>query len=191
MQKAMKTKKAILAASSLLAATAVLSAASASDHLYAQTGAVTEAPVVASSEALPAAPHADEQSGSPARQWALFGVAAGALAGLIKLIGARKAAKAVAKAAGGAARTAANAAGGAVKAVGKAAGAPMKWAGIVIGLGTFILLGVGLYDIEWLAGLVAGALAALGAALGVSRLRRAWRSVSAGLPFSNAMANGN
>lgn len=189
-EKAMRTKKAILAASSLLAAAAALSTASASDYSNSH-GVAIEATVAAAPEASAPLSHADEQSGLTARQWAFLGIAAGALAGFVKLIGARKAAKAVVRAAGGAARTAANAAGGAVNAIGKAAGAPLKLAGLLIGLGAFILLGVGLYDVEWLAGLAVGALAVLGGLFGVRRIRRAWRSVSAALPFSSVMANGN
>lgn len=172
MKNAVKKRAALLAASSLLAASASFGAM-ASDHGPAAPAPATfvEAPL-APAEA--AAPSGSEEPSAPAGKWALAVLAAGALAWLIKLVGVRKAGKAVARAAHAAASGAATATGAAVKAAGRVVASPLRWAAGLFGLGLFILTGVGLYDIEWIAGLAVGAGLALAGAAGLGGLRRKW-----------------
>ena len=165
MKNAVKKRAALLAASSVLAASASFGAM-ASDHGPAAPAPATfvEA-LLAPAEA--AAPSGSEEPSAPAGKWALAVLAAGALAWLIKLVGVRKA---VARAA----HAAATATGAAVKAAGRVVVAPLRWAAGLFGLGLFILTGVGLYDIEWIAGLAVGAGLALAGAAGLGGLRRKW-----------------
>lgn len=166
-----KGKAALMAAASLLAASAALAPASA--------GAMDPAahPAIVSVEAPAPVAHAGDQAveGQPigAKKWALLAVAAGALAGLIKLIGARRVAEAVAEGAMKTARVAASAASGAVKVVGRTFASPLRYLAVLFGLALFALTGIGLFDIEWIGGLLSGA-ALMGAGLyGVLKTRKA------------------
>jgi hypothetical protein len=116
---------------------------------------------------------ADEAAPLPAA--AKLGIAAVLAAAFVNLVGLRrlhrlfvKAGPAAAKAAGAVAKAPVAAA----RAVVKAAASPFRFALLFGGLGLFALAGVGLYDVEWAAGLLAGlALAALGFR-GASGVRR-------------------
>lgn len=174
MKTALRKKAALLAASSVLAASAsfgVAASASASSADAATPAVVIEAPL---ETAQPPASGEAEELSSPAGKWALAALAAGGIAWLLKLFGVRKAADAVATVAGSAARGAATATGAAVKAAGRAVRSPLRWAAGVLALGLFVLTGVGLYDVEWIAGLAVGAGLALAGAAGVGKLRRKW-----------------
>ena len=176
MKIAVKKRAALLAASSILAASASFGAAASdgsSPNSPLMPGTVIEAPL-ASPETV--APDMSEQPAAPVVKWALAALAAGALGWLVKLIGFRKATAAVSRAAAVTARGAAAATGAAVKVAGRVVGTPFRWIIGVAGLGLFILTGVGLYDIEWIAGLVIGAGLALAGAAGLGKVRRNWLS---------------
>ena len=91
----------------------------------------------------------------------------------------RKVAKAVTSGASVAARATASAASGAAKTVGRAVSSPLRGLALIAGLGVFALFGVGLYDVEWLGGMIVGALMAGGGALGLHKALRALRPVKA------------
>ena len=112
-------------------------------------------------------------------RWALIAAAAALAAGLVKLIGARKVARAVSDGAGVAARATASAASGAAKTVGRAVSSPLRGLLMIAGLGMVALFGVGLYDVEWLGGLIVGALMAGAGALGLRKAARILRPVKA------------
>lgn len=159
---ARKSKIALMAASSLLAASAALAPAGAADFDAAAYPATVEAPSVAH-----AADHADQQSKAP--RWALIAIAAGALAGLVKLIGARR----LLRAAGKGAAVTAKAAGKAVRAAARPFASPLRFAALMAGLSLFALTGVGLYDVEWVGGLIAGAALTGFSAFGAWKVRKA------------------
>ena len=174
MKNSVRKRAALLAASSVLAASASFGAA-ASDG-SSPVSAVTPETVITAplSSPAPAAADASEQAAAPVAKWVLAAFAAGALGWLVRLIGVRKAAAAVSRAAAATARGAATATGVAVKAAGRVVGTPLRWIIGLAGLGVFILTGVGLYDIEWIAGLVIGAGLALAGAAGLGKLCRKW-----------------
>lgn len=170
MKKALKAKAALLAAGSLLAASA--SAGVAVDPLAPETSPTTIEASVVMDEAASAN---DVEKKAPAtHKWAVALIAAGAFGALLKLIGARKAVKAVSEAAQVAARSAAVAASGAAKAAGRVFGGPVRLIAGFAGFGLFLLVGVGLYDVEWIAGLIIGAGAAIAGTSAIGKLRRAW-----------------
>lgn len=166
-----KGKAALLAAVSVIAASAALSPAGASDFDPAARPATiaVEAPIAH------AADHADEQKPVSPKKWALLAVAAGALAGLVKLVGARRVAKIVTEGAVRTARVAAAGASVAVKAVGKAVSSPLRFLAVLFGLALFALTGAGLYDVEWIAGLISGAVLAGAGFYGLWKTRRVLR----------------
>jgi hypothetical protein len=119
--------------------------------------------------AVAAGEHAPEEPASaPAKGWAIFAGAAAAVAALLRLIGLKRVAEAV----GPIARKAADATAKAGRAVGRAISSPFRAAIWAAGLGLFALTGVGLYDIEWIAGVVFGALATGLALFGLRKVRR-------------------
>ncbi len=154
MKSVRKTRNAMLAAASALAASAAMHGAAAGDFDAAAFPAVIEAPMQHQ-----AAPDAASEEKAPVsvKKWALIAAAAGSLAALVKLIGARRVAQAVSQGAVHAARATAKTATGAARAVGKAARSPLRLLVVLFGLSVFALTGVGLYDIEWIGGLVSGA----------------------------------
>ena len=165
-----KTKVALMAAASLLAGAAALSPASASDVDQAAFPTTIEAPVVHAG-ADQAVDQGDKDKAVTARQWALLAAAAGALAGLVKLIGARKIVRVAGKAAGKAARISGKAAAGAGRVVGRAVASPLRFAALMTGLAVFSLTGLWLFDLEWMGGLIAGAAMAGVGAYGVMKTR--------------------
>ncbi|WP_395074208.1 hypothetical protein [Hyphococcus sp.] len=166
-----KGKAALMAAASLLAASAALSPATASTMDPAAHPAIVS--VEATAPIAHAGDHASENKPLSPKKWALLAVAAGALGWLIKLIGARRVADAVAEGAVKTARVAASAASGALKVVGRTFASPLRFLGVMFGLALFALTGVGLFDAEWIGGLISGA-ALMGAGLyGVLKTRKA------------------
>ncbi len=157
-----KAKAALLAAGSLLASVAALAPAHAADFDAAAYPAVVEASITAA-----ALDHGDSQTMSPASRIAWLAAAAGVLAGLIKLIGAKK----IARVARQTASKAAEVTGGAVKAVARTVASPLRFGALIAGLALFALTGVGLYDIEWIGGLIAGAAIAGVSAYGLMKAR--------------------
>lgn len=172
METTRKAKIAMLAASSLVAAAAALGPVQASDFDAAAYPAVVEAPMAAPDIAH-AADHADRTAMTPAKRWTLIAIAAGALAGIVRLVGAKKLLRAAGKGAAATARVSAKAASAAVKVVGRAAASPLRFAALMTGLALFALTGVGLYDIEWIGGLIAGAAMTGLAAYGFMKMRKA------------------
>ncbi len=169
MAKSRKTRLAMMAGASLLAAAGGVAAAGAADFDAAAYPAVVDAPV--HDGTIVAGDHGDEKGQPAAKRWALVAVAAGALAGIVRLIGAKKVLRAVSNGAAVTGRAAAKAGANAAKAVGKAAGSPLLFVGIASGLALFALLGAGLYDIEWIAGLAVGATMAVIALYGAMKVR--------------------
>ncbi len=146
-----KTKIAILAATALTGAAATLTPAQAGDVDQAAYPAAIEAPAVAH-----AADPVDQQNQTPAKRFFLIALGAGALAGLIKLLGPSKILRAAGEGAAAAARVSGRAAASAGKAVFSVARKPLRFLGLSAGLGLFALTGVWIYDIEWLGGMIAG-----------------------------------
>ena len=167
-----KGKAAMLAAASVLAASAALSPAGAADF----DAAAQPATIAVEAPLAHAADHADEAAAAQKigpKKWALIAAAAAALAGLVKLVGARKVADMVAESAVKTARAAASGASAAVKTVGRAVASPFRFLALLFGLALFALTGAGLYDVEWIGGLLSGAALAGAAFFGLWKTRRA------------------
>ena len=145
-----KTKIALCAASSLLTAAAALAPAKASDLDPAAFPTTIEAPVV--THAADTVQSAD-QGKKPAQRAALIAVALGALGWLVKLLGPKKVLRAAQKTA----EVTVKASAAAAKTAARAVRSPLRFLAWTAGLVLFALTGVGLYDIEWIGGLVAGA----------------------------------
>jgi hypothetical protein len=161
METTRKVKAAMLAAGSLLASVAALAPVHAADFDAAAFPAVVEASIT------PAGDHGDSQAMNPARRIAWIAAAATVLAGLIKLIGAKK----IVRAARQTATKAAEVTGDVVKAAVRVVASPLRFGALIAGLALFALTGVGLYDIEWIGGLIAGAAIAGVSAYGLMKAR--------------------
>lgn len=157
---------------------AMLAAAS-----FAALGAATPAGAAAPLEpvtiehAAPA-PHADEnarKADQVAGRWLFGAAAAAALAGFVRWFGWSRLAAALRKA--GDVAMAAPAA--AARFVGEAIKSPVRTLMIVGGLSLFALAGVGLYDVEWAAGLLTGAALTLAGVIGTRRIGQlfGWRQL--------------
>jgi hypothetical protein len=160
MKKINALKGALLAAASLAAVSASVSAAPMSS---ADPAPIEHAVVVA--------PHDDAESraaDSAFRGWLAGGAVAAALAGLIRLFGWSRIADALGKA--GSALAAAPAA--AVRFAGEAIKTPLRSLLVIGGLSLFALTGVGLYDVEWLAGVATGATLVVAGIVGFRRFGR-------------------
>lgn len=190
MLKISKGKAAMMAAASVLAASAALAPAGASDFdpvAQPATYAV-EAPLVH------AADHADEAAQAQkigARKWALIAAAAASLAGLVKLIGARRVAEIVSETAVKTARAAATGASVAVKTVGRAVASPFRFLAVLFGLALFALTGAGLYDVEWIGGLISGAALAGTALYGLWKTKRSLAPAKIKVKSAPQRDNGN
>ncbi len=172
MDRTRKTKIALMAAASVLAGAAALSPALASDVDQAAYPAVIEAPLPAIDSGLDHGADQDKgQKSTSAGKWALLAAAAGALGGLVKLIGARKLARVAGKTVGGAAKISVAAAAGAGRVIGRTVASPLRFAGLMTGLALFSLTGLWLFDIEWMGGLIAGAAMAGIGVYGVMKTR--------------------
>lgn len=177
MKSVRKTRNALLAAASALAASAALAPAGASDFDAAAQPATVE---IAAMEAGPAVPdESGEKTAIGAKKWALIVAAAGALAALVKLIGAKRVAEAVSEGAVRAARATASTASGAARVVGRTISSPLRFLAVLFGLALFALTGVGLYDIEWIGGLVSGAALAGAGLYGFMKIRRIFEPIKA------------
>jgi len=154
----------MLAATSLVSAAAALAPATASDFDPAAYPATIEAPaVVHAGDTIAQA----DQRAKPAGRAALIAVALGALGWLVKLLGPKKVLRAVEKTAQATVKASAAAA----RTAGRTLRSPLRYLAWVAGLTLFALTGVGLYDVEWIGGLVAGAALAGVAAFGTIRAR--------------------
>jgi len=166
MENTRKVKIAMLAATSLLTAAAALAPVHAGEFDPAAFPTTIEAPVV--SHAADTVVHADHD-GKPAQRAALIAVALGALGWLVKLLGPKRVLKAVEKTAEATVKASATAA----KTVARAVRSPLRALAWIAGLILFALTGVGLYDVEWIGGLVAGAALAGIAAFSTTKVRNA------------------
>ncbi len=166
MKDARKIKVGMLAATSLMTAAAALAPAHASDLDPAAFPATVEAPVVSHAVEQTAAVSHDSK---PAQRAALIAVALGALGWLVKLLGPKKVLRAVENTAQATVKASATAA----KSVARAAKSPLRFLAWTAGIVLFALTGVGLYDIEWIGGLIAGAALAGTAAFSTAKLRGA------------------
>ena len=168
MQRARNTKIALMAAASVLAGAVSISPAHAHPFDPAAQQATIES--VAASPEHAAGP-ADERKAPMAGKWALLAAAAGVLAGLVKLVGARKIARVAVATAGRAAKISAEAAAGAARVTGRVFASPVRFIGVMAGLALFSLTGLWLFDLEWLGGLLAGFALAGGFFLSAAKIR--------------------
>ncbi|WDI30469.1 hypothetical protein PUV54_10920 [Hyphococcus flavus] len=167
------TRNALLAAVSVGAASTALQPALAADFDGAVSPAIVE---VQSTEPVPA-PKTDQHVPIGAKKWALLVAAAGSLAWLLKLMGPKRVAKAVSEGAATAARATANTAAGAAKIVGRTVASPLRFLAVLFGLALFVLTGVGLYDIEWIGGLLSGAAVAGAGLYGYFKTRKVFQPI--------------
>lgn len=161
-------RNALLAGAALAATTGAV--------IHASSGAPIE-PVTLEQVAAPV-DQSGEEKAAPVRPkggWAIYVAGAAALGLLARLVGFRRIA-AGAKAAAAATLESAKVAGRAVR---RALASPFRAAVFLVSLGLVGFVGVGLYDVEWLAGMAFGAIVAAASILGAHRARRAlasWRS---------------
>lgn len=167
MKSSFPKKAAFLAASSFL----VLGAANA--HATALEADLAGYPTIVEMTTPVAVDHHDEQTALGAKKAGLWAAAIASLAGIAGLLGPRKLFSAVSKGAGRAASVAVKAGAGAAKAVGRAAASPLRFAALIAGLSLFAMTGVGLYDIEWIGGMIIGASLMGVGAFGVMKTRKA------------------
>jgi len=184
-----RTKAAMLAAVSVIAASAALSPAGASDMDMAGYPAIVA--VETPRNLAHAADHVTDEKPMGVKKWALIAAAAGALAGLVKLIGARRVAEIVTESAVKTAHVAAGAASGAARAVGRAVSSPLRYLAVLFGLALFTLTGIGLYDVEWIGGLISGAAVTAFGLYGMWKTQRKLTPARAKRPQTQPMDNGN
>jgi hypothetical protein len=165
-----KIRNAMLAAASAMAASAALAPAGANDFDAAAQPAVAEIQLVPVDMAATA--HTEDKTPITPKKWALIAAAAGALAALVKLIGARRVAEAVTDGAVRAVRVTGKAASGVASAVGRSVASPLRFLAALFGLVLFALTGVGLFDLEWIGGLLSGAALAGAGLYGFIKTRR-------------------
>jgi len=189
METSRKTKLAMLAATSLIAASGALAPVHAGEFDPAAFPQTVEAPVIL--DVAHAADHADQKASPLAKRLGLIAVAGAALAGLFRVLGAKRVMRAVKSSANTAAKAAASAATATASAAGRAFRSPLRYIAWVAGLALFALTGVGLYDIEWIGGLIAGAALAGLTAMGMWKTRMALRPVRAKVSAPRNMANEN
>ena len=179
-------KAAMLAVASVMAASAALSPAGASDL------DPVAYPQVVSVEA--SAAHADEAAQNQKigpKRWALLAAAAASLAALTKLIGARRMGEIVREGAVRTARATATGTKAAVRTVGRAVSSPFRFLAILFGLALFALTGIGLFDVEWIGGLLSGA-GLVGAGLyGMWKTKRVLRPIRVKTKPESFKANEN
>ena len=176
MKRLFATKSTLLAAASVIAASAVVMPAAAAD--YAPTAPIEVAIDEMSVSASPVL-DVDISDKAPlgAKKWALVMAAAGALAGLVKLIGARRVADAIASGTVKTAKVAAKAATSTAKAVGRTVSSPLRFLAILFGLALFALTGIGIFDIEWIGGLLSGAAMTAVGMFGVAKTRKIFQPI--------------
>ena len=188
METSRKTKLAMLAATALIAASGALAPVQAGQFDPAAFPQTVEAPVIP--DVAHAADHADQKASPLAKRLSLIAVAGAALAGLIRVLGAKRVMRAVKSSANTAAKAAASAATATASVAGRAFRSPLRYIAWMAGLLLFALTGVGLYDIEWIGGLIAGAALSALTAMGMWKTRMALRPVRVKADVRN-MANEN
>ena len=169
MTTSLRLKTALLAAASLTAAS--IAVAQASDAAPIEPVAIEHAVHVADHEADRAGPDVT------AKKLGIAALGAAAIAGFARLIGWRRvkaAAAATTRFAGEAASAGVAATAAAARAVGRAVGSPIRFALFFASLGLFALTGVGLYDVEWMGGIVVGAIGAASLLIGAREARKAF-----------------
>ncbi|MEX6633300.1 hypothetical protein ABFZ84_07030 [Hyphococcus sp. ECK-19] len=178
MKRLFATKSTLLAAASVIAASAVVMPAAADDY-----APVAPIEVVIDEISASAAPVVDvdvaDKVPLSAKKWALVMAAAGALAGLVKLIGARRVADAIASGTVKTAKVAAKAATSTAKAVGRTVSSPLRFLAVLFGLALFALTGIGIFDVEWIGGLLSGAAMTAVGMFGVVKMRNIFQPVRA------------
>ena len=161
---------------SALLATVALGVGGAATPAFAAEPAPTE--IVQAPPSVSVAHASDEAAPAIARQAGLLAAGAAVLAALGGLIGWRRIRRAIAAAgpmAADAVSAVAEAPAVLARAVGKAVSGPFRFLAALAALVAFSLFGVGLYDVEWLGGLLAGALAVIAASMASARARQAVR----------------
>lgn len=189
METSRKTKLAMLAATALIAASGALAPVQAGQFDPAAFPQTVEAPVIP--DVAHAADHADQKTSPLAKRLGVIAVAGAALAGLIRILGAKRVMRVVKTSANTAAKAAASAATATASVAGRALRSPLRYIAWVAGLTLFALTGVGLYDIEWIGGLIAGAALAGLTAMGMWKTRMALRPVRVKARAARNMANEN
>ena len=159
-------KAALMGASALLASSVMPASADAAAFDKAAFPATVEASVIPDSAV---ADNHDPAKSPIAKRAALIAIAAGALTGLISLLGPRRVWRRLKRITKQAANVTSKAAGAAAGAVAKAARSPLRWLAWTAGLVVFALTGVGFYDIEWIGGMIAGVGLASLAAIGLGK----------------------
>ncbi len=101
-------------------------------------------------------------------RWLAGGAIAAALAGLIRLFGWARISAALQKAG----KAAMEAPAAAIRYAGDVVRSPLRFLLIVGGLSLFALVGVGFYDVEWIAGVATGAAIVLAGSVGFRKLAR-------------------
>lgn len=179
MDKSRKVKIAMLAATSLITAAGALAPVHAGQLDTAAFPVTVEAPVV--SHAAEQAQHHDLEQSALGKRAALIAVALGAIGWLVKLLGPRKVLRVVERTA----EATVKASGAAAKSLVRVARSPLRALAWIAGIVLFALTGVGLYDIEWIGGLVAGAALVGTAAFGSLKVKSAFQPALARVRRNN------
>lgn len=171
----------------MLAATALIGAAAlspAAGKAFTAEAAPTEAVVVAPDAETKAA---DERASPMARRLAMIAAGLGALGFLVRIFGPKKVLRAVEKTA----EASVKASVGAAKSVARAARSPLRYLVWIAALILFVMTGVGLYDIEWIGGMMAGAASLATLVFGWGRIGKALQPARARASLSPRRANMN
>lgn len=142
--------------------------------LTAATGAVAATPPTEAAPMEHAVGVADRGAGEKVAIGAAATVAG--LAGLLSFRRIRAALRRLAPAVGKAAKKAAETSIEAARTVARAVASPFRLALFVIGVGTAAVISAGVFDVDWLAGLIVGALLTASILLGARRARKALRA---------------
>ncbi|MEZ5892892.1 MAG: hypothetical protein R3C58_07080 [Parvularculaceae bacterium] len=179
-------KAALLAAVSALAASAALAPAHA-----AVDPAGYPAIVEVAAPVHHAADQADHDNAMSPKKWALLAIAAGALAGIVRLVGARRVVEVVAAGAAKTAEVAVAATAATVKAVGGAAASPLRYLSLALGFALFVLTGADFTHLDWLGGVLSGAALTAYGLYGMWKTRRALKPIVVKKPAQSLKGNRN
>ena len=188
MKHSRKLKAALMAAASISAAGAVHAAHAAPSHHY--TPAAIE-------QAYVAPDHGDaDKAPAPAqvKRLGLWAAAAGVLGALVHLIGLKNIARAARAAGPAVARAAvatAKAPVAAVRYIAKSASAPVRFGLAMASLALVAFTGIGLFDVEWVGGMVIGGVLTAMAWYGAARVRGALSPVRIRADAGNASDPGD
>ncbi|MEZ5895311.1 MAG: hypothetical protein R3C40_10595 [Parvularculaceae bacterium] len=169
MKHSRKLKAALMAAASISAAGAVHAAHAAPSHHY--TPAAIEQAYVA-----PDHGDADKAAPSQVKRLGLWAAAAGVLGALVHLVGFKNIARAARAAGPAVARAAvatAKAPVAAVRYIAKSASAPVRFGLAMASLALVAFTGIGLFDVEWVGGMIIGGVLTAMAWYGAARVRGA------------------